>query len=212
MRLLLGTFTTVLVIASVDLVKAQEANSTDYVRLDENEEIRLARSAAPDVVSAEAAIWVLRDNGYEIAIQGTNENECFVARSMPMSLEPVCYDAEAAATILPWEFRYFELRTGGKSSEERERILAEFIGSGELPMPKRPAMSYMMSSAQRLYDSESGRSAGNWKPHLMLYIPYLTDKDMGLMESTPTLQVARSGTPVAYLVIVVPEFVDPKPE
>ena len=73
-------------------------------------------------------------------------------------------------------------------------------------------MSYMMSSAQRLYDSESGRSAGNWKPHLMLYIPYLTDKDMGLMESTPTLQVARSGTPVAYLVIVVPEFVDPKPE
>lgn len=95
------------------------------------------------------------------------------------------------------------------SRAELERALAEGVGSGEIPMPKRPAMSYMMSSAQRLYDPESGRSAGNWKPHIMLYVPYLTSTAIGLGEVMPTIQVARPGTPMAHLIVVVPQFVDP---
>ncbi len=190
-------------------VAAQTANGTDYVRLAEDEEITLARSAGPDEVSAGATIWVLRNGEYTIAVEGTNANHCFVARSLPQSLEPVCYDEEGAATVLRWEFKYFELRTSGKSKQELEAALAEAIGSGELRTPSRPAMSYMLSSAQRLYDPESGRSAGNWKPHLMLYVPYLTDESIGLSAGMATLQVARPGTPMAHLIIVVPEFVEP---
>ncbi len=191
-------------------VAAQTLQGTDYVRLAEDEEIALARSAGPDEISADATVWVLRNGEYSIAVHGSNTNHCFVARSVPQSLEPVCYDEEGAATALQWEFKYFELRTSGKSKEALEGALAEAIGSGELRAPSRPAMSYMLSSAQRLYDPESGRSAGNWKPHLMLYIPYLTDESIGLSAGLATLQVSRPGTPMAHLIIVVPEFVDPK--
>lgn len=200
----------VFLVLAVGKVLAQSATDPEYVRLVESEEISLARSAAPDVVSDKATIWVLREGRYEVAVEGTNQNHCFVARSQPKSLEPICYDDEAAATILPWEFEYLVLRLAGKSEDEMELALAEAIGSGELPMPSRPAMSYMMSSAQRLYDPESGRSAGNWKPHLMLYIPYLTEQGIGLSEATGILQVARAGTPMAHLIVVVPDFVDPK--
>jgi len=191
-------------------VAAQTLEGTDYVRLAEDEEIALARSAGPDEISADATVWVLRNGEYAVAVHGSNANHCFVARSVPQSLEPVCYDEEGAATVLPWEFKHFELRTSGKSKDELEAALAEALGSGELRAPSRPAMSYMLSSAQRLYDPESGRSAGNWKPHLMLYIPYLTDESIGLSAGLETLQVSRPGTPMAYLIIVVPEFVDPK--
>ena len=189
---------------------ATTAYGTDYVRLGEVEEIAMARSAAPDSVSAGATIWVLREGTFEVAVAGSNANHCFVMRSLPHSLEPICYDEEAAATVLPWEFKYFELRTSGASKAELEAALAEALGRGELRAPSRPAMSYMLSSAQRLYDSESGRSAGNWKPHLMLYIPYLTQESMGLAPGTPGMFVVREGTPMAHLIVVVPDFVEPK--
>lgn len=190
---------------------AQTAYGTDYVRLAEDEEIALARSAAPEVVSAEATVWVLRNGEFAVAVRGSNANHCFVQRSMPHSLEPVCYDKEAAATVLRWEFEHFALRTSGVSQQELEARLAEALGSGELRAPRRPAMSYMLSSGQRLYDPESGRSAGNWKPHLMLYVPYLTMESIGLsgVGEAPGLMVFRPGTPMAHLIIVVPEFVEP---
>ncbi len=106
-------------------VAAQTIEGTDYVRLAEDEEIALARSAGPDEISADATIWVLRNGEYSIAVRGANANHCFVARSLPQSLEPVCYDEEGAATVLPWEFKYFELRTSGKSKQELEAALAE---------------------------------------------------------------------------------------
>lgn len=187
-----------------------EVPPTHYVRLAEPEEIALARSAAPEDVSADATLWVLRDGEFEIGIEGSNGNHCFVARSQPRSLEPICYDAEAAATVFEWEREHFRLRTGGASKEEMEAALARALGSGEIPMPRRPAMSYMMSSGQHLFDPESGRDAGNWRPHLMLYVPYLTIEDIGLPEMLPWIQVARPGTPMAHLVVVVPDFVDPK--
>ena len=189
---------------------ASQTAPTEYVRLAEAHEIALARSAAPAAVSDRATIWVLRDGQYRIAVEGEGENHCFVARSTPLSLEPICYDAEAAASVLPWEIEHFRLRTSGASDEERETELARAVGAGEIPLPGRPAMSYMMSSGQRLYDPASGRSAGNWRPHVMLYVPYLTPDAIGLEESLPTIQVARPGTPMAHLVIVVPEFVKPE--
>lgn len=197
--------------ASVPAGLSSQTPSADYVRISEPEEIALARSAAPAAVSAGATVWVLRDGAYEVGVKGENGNHCFVARSQPLSLEPICYDAEAASTIMLWEFEYFRLRTAGSSDEQREAALAQALGTGEIPLPGRPAMSYMMSSGQRLYDPESGHSAGNWKPHVMLYIPYLTPEAIGLPAGLPRIQVARPGTPMAHLVVVVPEFVDPEP-
>jgi len=187
-----------------------QAAPADWVRLDEAHEIALARSAAPAEVSAEATIWALREGVYEVAVRGTNGNHCFVARSMPLSLEPICYDSEAAASVLPWEFEYLRLRLSGATADEREAALARYVDEGRIPLPTRPAMSYMMSSGQRLFDPASGEDAGNWRPHIMLYVPHLTHDAIGLTSATPQIQVARPGEPMAHLVVVVPDFVDPE--
>jgi hypothetical protein len=189
---------------------AQSGDGSSYVSLPLEREIALARSAAPPEISAEATVWALDDGEFRIAIEGTNGNHCFVGRSTPHSLEPVCYDAEAAATVLLWEFEYFRLRTNGATKEEIEGRLAGQIESGALRVPARPAMSYMMSSAQHLFDPDTGRDVGNWKPHLMLYIPGLTEADIGLAEPTSDLGVFRPGTRMAHLIIVVPDFVEPR--
>lgn len=175
-----------------------------------DDEIRLARSAAPSHVSADATILVLKDRRFEMAVEGTSAVTCLVARSRPGSLEPICYDGEGSRTILPIEVRRNELRFAGTPEEEIDRMIAEAIGRGELRLPARPAMSYMMSSGQMLV-SEDGRAVGAWLPHLMLYVPYITAEQLGLYgaPSPRAAMVFEEGTPTAHVVIVVREFVDP---
>jgi hypothetical protein len=175
-----------------------------------DEEIELARSAAPPHVSADATVMVLRDGHYVVGVEGSSDVVCMVSRSRPGSREPICYDAEAARTILPMEIRRVELRLAGESGEAIERIIAEGIGDGTFQLPRRPAMAYMMSSGQVLI-SEDGRNVGNWYPHLMLYWPYLTGAELGL-HGDPSLQagvVFDEGLPTATLVVPVREFIDP---
>ena len=203
-----GGLVVVLLAGVTPAAVAQAVAGIGYVELEEVEEIALARSGGPESVAAEATIWVVRDGEFVIAHSGSNGNHCWVGRTYPESLEPVCYDSEASKTILRIEMREFELRTAGKSKEEVDRTIAEAIGSGELRVPSRAAMSYMMSSAQVLFSPE-GRAAGNWKPHLMIYMPYVTHADIGLPGPSPDLQVVNEGKPKAYIVVVVPEFVDP---
>lgn len=192
-------------------VLAQVAGDTGYVVLAEAREIALARSAAPAQVSAQATVWTLEAGRYQIAVRGTNGNHCFVARTWPRSLEPVCYDPEGARTILPLEIRRFDLRRQGLGAEEIDRAVDEAIDRGDLPMPARPSMSYMMSSAQELIN-DRGASAGNWKPHLMLYWPYVTLETLGVHGGpTDDVLIVDAGQPTAYVVIVVPDFVDPEP-
>ncbi|NIR46637.1 MAG: hypothetical protein GWN99_19715 [Gemmatimonadetes bacterium] len=197
-----------LVLTLVLLLSMAPETATPAPRVDD--EIALARSAAPPQVSADATVMVLQDGQYVVGARGSNDVVCMVSRSRPGSREPICYDAEAARTILPMEIRRVELRLAGESSETIERIIAEGIGSGEFQLPRRPAMSYMMSSGQVLISGE-GRNVGNWYPHLMLYWPYLRGAELGL-QGKPSLQagvVFDEGLPTAHLVIPVREFIDP---
>src|ERR1700683_3639670 len=52
-----------------------------YLMPDRNEEIKLARSAAPDSISGDAEVLVLGRHGYETAVQGKNGFVCVVQRS-----------------------------------------------------------------------------------------------------------------------------------
>ena len=179
--------------------------------LSEIEEIALARSAAPSNVSSEATILVLRNGRYETAYEGSNDVTCMVSRSLPLAIEPICYDPEASRTILQTEIERVELRLAGVSAEEIERRLAESIGSGELAVPNRPAMAYMMSAGQILY-SDAETKVGSFRPHLHLYIPYATAEQFGLYgePSTEAALVSDGGTPTANLIVFVREFVQPK--
>lgn len=176
------------------------------------EEVALARSAAPPAISDAATVLVLERGGYVVAEEGTNGVTCFVDRTWPESLEPHCFDAEGSRTILPMRLRIAELRERGESREAIERDIADGLRSGRFRLPRRPAMSYMLSSGQVLYN-DRGERVGRWKPHLMIYFPYLTGAELGL-NGPPSAEapfVVDEGKPTANILVVVSEFVDPEP-
>ncbi|NIQ56526.1 MAG: hypothetical protein GWN85_24575, partial [Gemmatimonadetes bacterium] len=79
------------------------------------------------------------------------------------SLEPHCFDAEGSATILAIHLRRAELRAKGATDQEIDAEIAREIDRGALRLPTRPVLSYMMSSAQVLYNNvrASGSGAGS---------------------------------------------------
>jgi hypothetical protein len=175
------------------------------------EEIRLARSAAPPGVSDSSTVYVLTDSGYAIGVQGTSGVSCYVSRSWPRSLEPHCFDTEGASTIMPMEMRRVELLHRSTAPDLVEKEISAGLLEGRFRLPRRPAMSWMMSSAQRLI-SDEGQAAGNWKPHLMIYYPNLGAAETGL-GGTPDLRHAilvDPGKPTSNIMIVVTEFIQPR--
>lgn len=199
-----------LAIAAAAVCPTDAQEGSDCVRLPEAEEIAMARSAAPEAVSADATIWVLRDGEYEVAVEGSNGNACMVSRTWPTSLEPICYDPEGARTLLPIEVRLVESRVATGDREAARGAVQAEIESGGLPLPERPSMTYMLSSAQRLV-ADGGREVGAWRPHFMMYIPYLRSEDLGIFGQTSQIFVAREGEPLAHVITVAPEFIDPEP-
>jgi len=173
-------------------------------------EIALARSAAPPSVSAEARVLVLTDSGYVEGAPGTNGVTCLVNRSWVRSLEPECFDAEAAATVMLAEIYRTEQYHRGRPTEEVAREVGQRLGDGRLRLPRRPALVYMMSSGQQLV-ADDGRAVGSWRPHLMLSVPYLTNADLGMPDS-PEMRagfVSDPGNPWATLIIPLRDFIDP---
>jgi hypothetical protein len=182
------------------------------IMLPRDREITLARSAAPPEVSREATVLVLTERGFEVADSGTNGVTCVVNRSQPQSLEPHCFDAEGSASVLPIELRRTELFREGKSLAEIDREIGQGLLVGRYRLPRRPAMSYMMSSGQVLYDDD-GTRVGKWQPHLMIFYPDLTPADLGLGgEPSPRAAVVVDpGRPLSNIMVVVKDFVDPAP-
>lgn len=196
------------VLAGAGPAAAQEESR--HVPLTEEQEIALARSAAPAAVSADATIWVLEDGRYRIAVEGSNGNACMVSRSRRRSLEPICYDREGARTVLAIEKRLVELRLAGGDRGAAWETVGREMDEGDLPLPERPAMSYMLSSAQRLV-ADDGREVGAWRPHFMIYMPHVRAEDLGIFGRTAQIFVSRGGEPLAHLILVASEFVDPEP-
>lgn len=178
--------------------------------LDREYEIALARSAAPPAVSAGATVLVLERGGYAVAEEGTTDVTCHVSRDWKESLEPLCFDAEGSRTILPIFLRRAELRERGLAPAEIEADIADGLRTGRLRLPTRPAVGYMMSSEQVLI-APDGRDVGAWRPHVMIYYPFLEGSDVGLSDP-PGLPVvmAGSGTATAAMIVVVPDFVEPE--
>ena len=179
--------------------------------LPRDREIALARSAGPASVTRGARVYVLTDKGYVVADSGNTGAACYVSRSWPESLEPHCFDAEGAATILPMDMRRVELLSAGRSIAEVEREIADGLIAGTYRLPERPATSYMMSCAQQLI-SDEGQAVGKWRSHLMIYFPYLTNESIG-MAAGPDLRAAvvvNPGSPEANIMIPIQEFITPE--
>jgi hypothetical protein len=201
-RLAGRSFTFFLLLAAVCGTQAQDAKVSylsmapleQYLAADRNAEVALARSAAPTSISGDATVLVLEKSGYNTAAEGKNGFTCLVERAWmspfdspefwnPKMRGPICYNAAAVRTILPYTINRTRLVFAGLSKTQIHENITTAIAKNELPVPEAGAMSYMMSKAGNL-----GDSVGHWCPHLMFHAPKTDDASWGAdLSGSPVL-------------------------
>ena len=196
--------------ASVDAQDRKYAPFTEYA-MPRDAEIALARSAAPDKVSAHATVKVLTRTGFEIAVNGDNGFLCMVLRSWSAAPDldasyyaklrsPICFDAVAARTVAPAEELRTKLGLEGRKPEAIAQEIAVRYGQGQLPKMEGVAFAYMWSASM-----DTGPGFGAWHPHMMVYAPYYKNSMLGSNElgghAAPF--VSAEGTPYSTVLIVV---------
>jgi len=207
-------FTLISLIGSICTTAGWAQNSaytpSDYMMTPEAE-IALARSAAPDKVSAHASVKVLTASGYKEAAKGDNGFVCIVMRGWsvpfvrkpeyyPKMRAPICYDPVASRTVLPYQELCAKLGLEGKYVETINREVAMAYALGELPKMESVAFAYMWSA-----DQDLGPKVGHWHPHMMVYAPYYTNSMLGDNDPASLAPIVSpdAGTPFAIVVIAV---------
>src|SRR5580692_3977552 len=145
----------------------------DYLMADRAAEIALARTAAPPSVSDAAAVMVLERKGYVLVAPGGDGFVCLVQRAWfsgladdgfwnPKLRAPICYNRQAARSVLPAFLKRTAWAMAGASQAEiRQRIRAA-MAAGRYPPAEAGAITYMMSKEGYLGDGPHGP----WRPHL----------------------------------------------
>jgi hypothetical protein len=189
-----------------------------YLISDENLEIALARSAAPESVSNDAEILVLRRDGYATAVKGTSRFVCIVERSWanssdspefwnPKLRSPNCFNEAAAKTFLPIYLLKTRLVLAGKSKEEVASATIAAFDSKELPQLEPAAMCYMMSKQQYL-----NNEATNWHPHVMFFVPGDAAKSWGAnLDGSPVIAVNDPEERVTIFMVLASKWSDGTP-
>ncbi len=196
----------------VKTVYPEVAPLEQYLMADREAEIALARSAAPEAISREATVLVLGRQGYETAIQGTNGFTCLVERGWvspfdspdfwnPKLRGPVCYNAAAVRSILPYRINRTKLVLAGRSKARMKAEIMAAVAKGELPVPEPGAMSYMMAKGGYL-----GDGVGHWRPHLMFHLPKISGASWGANElcSPVVVNDAYTDIPEPETIFMVP--------
>src|SRR6202142_369336 len=156
-----GTFALVAVLCAARPGRAADAKSPypsmapldQYLIVDRNTEIALARTAAPPSISGDAKVMVLGSQGYETAVEGKNGFVCMVERTWmnpfdspefwnPKNRSPVCLNPPAARTVLPLTLMRTKLVLAGTSKDEVKKSIKVAIEKKELPALEAGAMSY----------------------------------------------------------------------
>jgi hypothetical protein len=185
----------------------------DQYLMGRDAEIALARSADPPSVSKDATVMVLGRQGYETAVEGKNGFVCNVDRSWmdqfenspefwnPKRLAPVCYNPQAARTVLPIPLIGTKLALAGKSKAEMNEGMKAAIESKELPALEPGGMAYMLSKQGYL-----NSKCGNCAPHLMFYVPVTDAKTWGAnaADSPVLLNKHFNGAPEPLSEFIVP--------
>ena len=183
--------------------------------IEEAEELRLAATAGPKEITEGATYYVLRADGYAKVKDGTNGFHCFLERSWsgpssvnkrgfnPRVRAPHCINPEGARTTMQEIFMVAKLAMAGHSGEEIDRVIERAYADGDLTLPTSLSLTYMMSKHQHLADA-----VGAWKPHVMMWIPYLTKDQVGLYRSSSANLEGKPGSRRTVLVFAVPEFIE----
>jgi hypothetical protein len=162
------------------------APMAQYLAAGPADEITLARSAAPQPVSADAEVLVLGSKGYQSAVNGKNGFVCLVMRAWannfdsadfwnPKVRSPVCFNAAAARSILPPYLKRTAWAVSGASRQEMLERTRTALAAHEIPAPDTGSMAYMLSKDGYLGDEVKG----HWHPHLMFYLPRTAPAEWG---------------------------------
>ena len=221
-----GTFALVAVLCVAQLGRAADIKTPypsmapldQYLMADRNDEIALARSAAPPSIAKDATVMVLGRHGYETAIEGRNGFVCIVERAWMGAFDspefwnaknrgPSCFNPQAARSILPITLKRTELALAGLSKDQIMDGIKKALQNKDLPTLEPGAMTYMMSKQGRLNDR-----AGHWVPHLMFYVPVTDKMTWGAdMDGSPVLinpHFNGAPEPVTEFMVPVSEWSD----
>ena len=191
-----------------------DTNGTGLEPLPRALEVKLALSAAPPHLRAEATVYVLdTKKGYVLDRQGTNGFTCYVERTDYTRefysrdyIVPECQDAEGTRTIVPVEFDVERLRAEGKLSpqELKQEILRRFQ-DGVYQPPARPGIAYMLAPVAQLNGGPGSITIPMNMPHVMFFAPNLTSRDIGAGPVMGPYPYLIGSGPMAYIIVNVGE-------
>jgi hypothetical protein len=198
---------------------AQEKQPTPYAAMapvgqyrmaDVQEEIALARSAAPPSISAESEVLVLGKHAYETAVRGSNGFVCFVERSWAAGFDdpefwnpgiraPNCFNPPAVRSVLPQYLERTEWALAGVGRVQMIRKARAAVASGHFMAPAAGSFSFMLSKQGYLGEE----AAGPWLPHVMFFVPHGQAAAWGAgLKSSPIL--GAEGSPFEPTVLFIP--------
>ena len=188
-----------------------------YLMANGQQEIALARSAAPASIAEHASVMVLGEHGYSTAVKGTNGFVCLVVRSWdndfnvksavffnPKFHAPFCLNPAGAQFELPLYLMRTQWLVAGASEKDMAAREQAAWAAGKLQEPKPGAMCYMMSRRADL-------GAGPWHSHVMFYLPPReTASSWGANQAGgPIMAGASDHTTIFY--VLVPSWSDGTP-
>jgi hypothetical protein len=175
----------IVLLAATSHVHAKDAKAAPYPAMapieqyriaNREDEIALARSAAPPSISADAEVLVLGSHGFETAVKGKNGFTCIVERSWaagfadaefwnPKVRSPNCFNAPAAHSVLPQFLKRTEWVLAGSSRQEMIDRSKAAHADKTFIAPDPGSMCYMMSAQGHLSDKDV-----HWMPHVMIFV------------------------------------------
>jgi hypothetical protein len=175
-----------------------------------DDEIALARTAAPPSISRDAEVLVLGERGYETAVKGKNGFVCFVERSWdagfddvefwnPKLRAPNCFNPPAVRTVLPQYLKRTEWVLAGVNRQDMKAKALSAIDGHEFKSPESGAFSFMLSKDGYVSDE----AAGPWLPHVMFFVPHGQAATWGAgLEGSPV--IGKDGSDIEPTVLFVP--------
>jgi hypothetical protein len=212
----------------VGLATAQEKKPAPYPAMapveqyriaDAQDEIALARSAAPPSISADAEVLVLGKQGYETAVSGRNGFVCFVERSWAASFDdnefwnpklraPNCFNPPAVRTVLPQYLKRTEWVLAGVGKAQIIDKARAAMANHSFGAPEAGSFSFMLSKHGYVSDD----AHGPWLPHVMFFVPHGQAAAWAAgLEASPVLGADGGPFEPTVLFIPVPRWSDGSP-
>jgi len=190
-----------------------------YLIANREDEIALARSAAPPSISGDAQVLVLGSHGYETAVKGKNGFVCFVERSWaagfddlefwnPKLRAPNCFNPAASRSVLAQYLKRTEWVMAGATRQQVIERTKAAVASHSFKTPEAGAFSFMLSKEGYLSDD----AAGPWLPHVMFFLPHGQADNWGAnKEGSPIIGQDASAIETTVLFIPVRSWSDGSP-